>query len=228
MRTEEMLEKVDHTQLKAFATWEDIRKLCDEALEYHTASVCVPPSYVKRIHDTYGGKINICTVVGFPLGYSVTEAKAAEIRQALQDGCNEIDMVVNIGDVKNGDYGKVEAEIRTLKEVCGGHILKVIIETCYLTEEEKQAMCRAVTSAGADYIKTSTGFGTAGAVKEDVELFRKHIGPGVKIKAAGGVSSLEDLELFLELGCDRVGTSKAVGLCRERDRREKERGIFLF
>ncbi len=214
MKTEEMLKRVDHTQLKAYATWEDIQKLCGEALEYHTASVCVPPTYVKRIHDTYGDKINICTVVGFPLGYSVTEAKAAEVRKALEDGCSEIDMVVNISDVKNGLYDKVEQEIRTLKEICGTHILKVIVETCYLTEEEKKAMCAAVTNAGADYIKTSTGFGTGGATREDVELFRKYIGPGVKIKAAGGVSTLEDLEMFIELGCDRIGTSRAVGLCK--------------
>ena len=214
MTIEEMLGKVDHTQLKAFATWEDIRRLCDEAIACHTASVCVPPSYVKRIHDTYGERINICTVVGFPLGYSATEAKLAEVRQALSEGCNEIDMVVNIGDVKNGDFDKVETEIRTLKEACGEHTLKVIIETCYLTEEEKIAMCRAVTGAGADYIKTSTGFGTGGATREDVELFRKHIGPDVKIKAAGGVSTLADLEMFINLGCDRIGTSRAVGLCR--------------
>lgn len=214
MTREEMLSKVDHTQLKAFATWDDIKKLCEEAIEFRTASVCVPPAYIKRIHDTYGDKINICTVVGFPLGYSVTEAKAAEVRKALEDGCNEIDMVVNISDVKNGLYGKVEQEIRALKELCGDHILKVIIETCYLTEEEKIAMCKAVTNAGADYIKTSTGFGTDGATKEDVELFKKHIGPQVKIKAAGGVSTLEDLEMFISLGCDRIGTSRAVGLLR--------------
>lgn len=214
MTTEEMLSRVDHTQLKAFATWEDIVSLCDEAVEFHTASVCVPPCYVKRIHDTYGDKVNICTVIGFPLGYSVTEAKAAEIRQALAEGCNEIDMVVNISDVKNGDFDKVEQEIRTLKGVCGDHILKVIIEACYLTQEEKIAMCRAVTNAGADYIKTSTGFGTGGAVREDVELFRKYIGPQVRIKAAGGISTLEDLEMFVSLGCDRIGTSRAVGLCR--------------
>lgn len=213
MTTEEMLGKVDHTQLKAFATWEDIRKLCEEAIQFHTASVCVPPTYIKRIHDTYGDRINICTVVGFPLGYSVTEAKVAEVQQALADGCNEIDMVVNISDVKNGLFDKVEQEIRTLKQACGEHILKVIIETCYLTEEEKIAMCKAVTNAGADYIKTSTGFGTDGATKADVELFKKHIGPNVKIKAAGGVSTLEDLEMFINLGCDRIGTSKAVGLC---------------
>lgn len=211
----ELLAHVDHTQLKAFATWEDIVKLCDEALEHETASVCVPPCYVERIHNTYGDKINICTVVGFPLGYSVTEAKAAEIERALADGCDEIDMVVNISDVKNGLFQKVEEEIRFLKEKCGDHILKVIIETCYLTEEEKIAMCRAVTNAGADYIKTSTGFGTGGATKEDVELFAAHIGKRVKIKAAGGVSTKEDLEMFLDLGCDRIGTSKAVGLLKD-------------
>lgn len=215
MTEREMLSKVDHTQLKAFAAWEDIKKLCDEAVEFGTASVCVPPAYIKRIHDVYGDKLNICTVVGFPLGYSVTAAKAAEVEQALADGCNEIDMVVNISDVKNGLYDRVEEEIRTLKELCGNHILKVIVETCYLTKEEKIAMCRAVTAAGADYIKTSTGFGTGGATREDVELFREHIGPGVKIKAAGGVSTLEDLEMFLDLGCERVGTSKAVGLCKK-------------
>lgn len=215
MDVKEMLRHVDHTQLKAFATWDDIVKLCDEAVEFGTASVCVPPAYIRRIHDTYGEKINICTVVGFPLGYSVTGAKVEETRQALVDGCNEIDMVVNIGDVKNGLYDKVEEEIRTLKEVCGDHVLKVIVETCYLTEEEKIAMCRAVTNAGADYIKTSTGFGTGGATREDVELFKKHVGNGVKIKAAGGVSTLEDLETFLELGCERVGTSRAVGLVRQ-------------
>lgn len=209
-----MLSKVDHTRLQAFATWEDIVSLCDEAIQYQTASVCVPPTYIKRIHDTYGEQINICTVVGFPLGYSVTEAKVAEVRQALADGCNEIDMVVNISDVKNGQYDKVEAEIRTLKEACGNHILKVIIETCYLTGEEMVAMCKAVTNAGADYIKTSTGFGTGGATKEDVELFKQHIGPNVKIKAAGGVSTLEDLEMFIGLGCERIGTSRAVGLCK--------------
>ena len=215
MSLEEMLGRVDHTLLKADASWEDVRKLCEEAVRYHTASVCVPPSYVKRIHDVYGGRLTICTVVGFPLGYSAAEAKLAEVRQALKDGCHEIDMVVNIGDVKNGLYDKVEEEIRSLKEACGEHILKVIVETCYLTEAEKIAMCRAVTHAGADYIKTSTGFGTGGAVREDVELFRAHIGPGVKIKAAGGISTLEELEMFLELGCDRVGTSRAVGLAQK-------------
>lgn len=214
MTAQEMLKKVDHTQLKAFATWEDIVALCEEAITYHTASVCVPPAYIKRIHDTYGEKINICTVVGFPLGYSVTEAKVSEVVQALADGCNEIDMVVNISDVKNGLFDKVEDEIRRLKAVCGEHILKVIIETCYLTEEEKIAMCHAVTNAGADYIKTSTGFGTDGATRADIELFKKHIGPNVKMKAAGGVSTLQDLEMFIDLGCERIGTSRAVGLLK--------------
>ncbi len=214
MTDNEILKHIDHTQLKAFAKWDDIEKLCDEAVEYQTASVCIPPAYIKRVHDKYQDKINICTVVGFPLGYSVTSAKVAEVEQALKDGCNEIDMVVNISDVKNGDYDKVEEEIRTLKKACGNHILKVIIETCYLTEDEKIAMCKAVTNAGADYIKTSTGFGTGGATIEDIRLFKEHIGPNVKMKAAGGVKSKDDLIMFLEAGCDRIGTSSAVGLLK--------------
>ena len=214
MTDNEILKHIDHTQLKAFAKWEDIEKLCDEAVEYQTASVCIPPTYIKRVHDKYQDKINICTVVGFPLGYSVTSAKVAEVEQALKDGCNEIDMVVNISDVKNGDYDKVEDEIRTLKKACGNHILKVIIETCYLTEDEKIAMGKAVTNAGADYIKTSTGFGTGGATIEDIRLFKEHIGPNVKMKAAGGVKSKDDLIMFLEAGCDRIGTSSAVGLLK--------------
>ena len=212
MNKKEILKRVDHTLLKAYATWEDIVTLCEEAIANETASVCVPPAYIKRIHDTYGEKITICTVVGFPLGYSVTEAKIAETRKAIEDGADEIDMVVNISDVKNGLYQKVEEEIRALKEVCKDKILKVIIETCYLTNDEKIAMCKAVTDAGADYIKTSTGFGTGGAVIEDIRLFKKHIGPNVKIKAAGGISTREDLEAFVKEGCDRIGTSRAVGL----------------
>ncbi len=214
MDVKEMLKHVDHTQLQAFCTWEDIEKLCKEAIEFETASVCIPPSYVKMVNKNFGDKLNICTVIGFPLGYQVTAAKVAEVEEALKQGCNEIDMVVNITDVKNGLYGKVEEEIRAVKKACGDHILKVIIETCYLTEEEKIAMCKAVTNAGADYIKTSTGFGTGGATLEDVKLFKEHIGPNVKIKAAGGVSTLQDLEAFLSLGCDRIGTSRAVGLCK--------------
>lgn len=214
MNTSEILSHVDHTLLKAFATWEDIQKLCEEAMEYHTASVCVPPSYIKRIHDTYGEKINICTVVGFPLGYSTTKAKVAETVQAIEDGASEVDMVINIADVKNGDFEKVTEEIRSLKQAAGDKILKVIIETCYLTEEEKIAMCKAVTEAGADYIKTSTGFGTGGATMEDILLFKKFIGPHVKMKAAGGVKSVEDMEAFLEAGCDRIGTSSAISLIK--------------
>ena len=212
MEVKEMLTKVDHTKLQAFCTWDEIKALCEEAIEYETASVCIPPSYVKRVHDIFGEKINICTVVGFPLGYQVTEAKVAEVETALKEGCNEIDMVINIGDVKNGDFDKVEVEIRALKAACGEHILKVIIETCYLTEEEKIKMCQVVTAAGADYIKTSTGFGTAGATFEDIELFAANIGEGVKMKAAGGVSTIGDLEKFISLGCDRIGTSRAIGL----------------
>lgn len=215
MNKQEILAHVDHTQLKAFATWEDIVTLCDDAIIYQTASVCVPPAYVKRIHDTYDDEVNICTVIGFPLGYSVTQAKVEETVRAIQDGANEIDMVVNISDVKNGLYEKVEEEIREIKKACGGHILKVIIETCYLTEEEKIAMCRAVTNAKADYIKTSTGFGTDGAKIEDIRLFKEHIGPDVKIKAAGGISTLEDMEMFLAEGCDRIGTSRAVSLLKD-------------
>ena len=214
MDKREILSRVDHTQLQAYATWEDIVKLCDEAIANKTASVCVPPIYIRRIHDTYGEQLDICTVVGFPLGYSVTEAKAAETRQAISDGASEIDMVVNISHVKNGMYDEVEQEIRTLKEICGNLVLKVIVETCYLTEEEKIAMCKAVTNAGADYIKTSTGFGTGGATIEDVRLFKQHIGENVKIKAAGGISTVEDLEAFVQEGCDRIGTSRAVGLLK--------------
>ena len=212
MTEKEIMRHVDHTQLKAFATWEDIKKLCDEAVEYQTASVCIPPCYIQRVKEAYGEQINICTVVGFPLGYSVTEAKIAETKKALEDGASEIDMVIHISDVKNGDYAAVEKEIAALKEVVGDKILKVIIETCYLTEEEKIAMCKAVTAAGADYIKTSTGFGTAGATISDIRLFKENIGEHVKMKAAGGVKTVEDLEAFLQEGCDRIGTSSAVKL----------------
>ena len=212
MNKEQLFSYVDHTQLKAFATWEDIKKLCDEAVEYKTASVCVPPCYIKRIADTYGDKINICTVVGFPLGYSTTEAKVQEVKTAIEDGVSEIDMVVNISDVKNGDYEKVEEEIKALREACGDKILKVIIETCYLTEAEKIAMCKAVTNAKADFIKTSTGFGTGGATLDDVILMKNNIGPDVKIKAAGGIRTKEDMIAFVEAGCSRLGTSSAVDI----------------
>lgn len=213
MDNKEILSHIDHTQLKAFATWEDLVKLCEEAVAYQTASVCIPPAYIGRVHEKYP-QLNICTVVGFPLGYSVTAAKLTEVEEALGEGANEIDMVVNISDVKNHLFDKVEEEIRALKRACGDHILKVIVETCYLTEEEKIAMCRAVTNAGADFIKTSTGFGTSGATMEDVKLFKAHIGEGVKIKAAGGVRTREDLERFLDAGCERIGTSSAVSLLK--------------
>lgn len=214
MKTEEYYKYIDHTQLKAFATWEDIEKLCSEAIQYGTASVCVPPCYIKRIHEKYPD-LNICTVVGFPLGYSVTEAKEAETRAALADGANEIDMVINISHVKNGDFDLVEQEIRRLKEIVGEKILKVIIETCYLTEEEKVRMCGIVTEAGADYIKTSTGFGTGGATLEDIRLFKEHVGEQVKIKAAGGVKTVEDMEAFIAKGADRIGSSSAIRILQQ-------------
>lgn len=212
MSNEEILQHVDHTYLKAFAVWEDIDTLCREAIEYHTASVCIPPSYIKRVHDTFKDEINICTVIGFPLGYSCTEAKEAEIKRALADGANEIDMVINITDAKNGDFDRITEEIRTLKAAVGDKILKVIVETCYLTREEKIAVCKCVTEAGADYIKTSTGFGTDGATLEDILLFKENIGPNVKMKAAGGIRSVRDMEEFIAAGCDRLGTSSAIKL----------------
>jgi len=201
---------VDHTLLAATSSWKEIKKLCEEAVEYNVASVCIPSGYVKRVVDTYGDKVTVCTVVGFPLGYQKTEIKVAETRAAILDGAEEVDMVINIGDVKNGDFGLVTAEIAALKEAVGDKILKVIIETCYLTKEEKIKLCECVTKAGADYIKTSTGFGTAGATREDILLFKENIGPNVKIKAAGGIRTAEDMVDFIELGCERLGTSSAV------------------
>lgn len=211
MEKQEILSHIDHTLLKATASWEEIKVICETALTHRTASVCIPPSYVKRARRTYP-ELNVCTVIGFPLGYSCTGAKAAEVREAVADGANEVDMVINLGDVKNGDFDAVTEEIRTLKEAAGDKILKVIIETCYLTEEEKIRICRCVTEGGADFIKTSTGFGAAGAKIEDIRLFKEHIGPGVKIKAAGGVKTVADLEMFLSEGCERIGTSSAVNL----------------
>ena len=211
MDSKDILKYVDHTQLKAFAVWKDYQKLCDEAVRYNCASVCVPPTRIKAIRAAYPD-LNICTVVGFPLGYSATEAKLAEVKQALADGANEIDMVVNIAKVKDHAYDEVLAEVKALKQAVGGKILKVIIETCYLDEAEKIRLCEIVTEAGADFIKTSTGFGTAGATLEDVELFKKHIGPNVKIKAAGGIRTVQDMENFIAAGCSRLGTSSAVDL----------------
>ena len=216
MDRKEIIAHVDHTQLKAFATWEDIEKLCEEAMEYKTASICIPPCYVKRVRQKYGNRLKICTVVGFPLGYSVTEAKVEETRKALEDGADEIDMVINISDVKNGDYDKVTQEIISVKRECLNHILKVIVETCYLTEKEKIAMCHAVTDAGAEYIKTSTGFGTAGADMADISLFKEYIGGAVRIKAAGGIRTKEVMEAFLGAGCDRIGSSAAAEVMKEK------------
>ncbi|MDR0451498.1 MAG: deoxyribose-phosphate aldolase [Treponema sp.] len=212
MTDKEILSHIDHTLLKAASSWEEISKLCEEALKYGTASVCIPPSYVKRVKDRFPA-LNVCTVIGFPLGYNPPEIKAAEAARAVGDGASEVDMVVNIGDIKNGDFDRVTAEIRSLREAAGDKaILKVIIETCYLTGDEKIRLCGCVSAGKADYIKTSTGFGTAGAKIEDIRLFKKHLGPGVKIKAAGGVKTREDLELFISEGADRIGTSSAVKL----------------
>lgn len=215
MNKQEILSKVDHTLLKAAATWPEIQALCEEAIAANTATVCVPPCYVQRIRAAFGQALKICVVIGFPLGYSVTAAKVAEATAAIADGADEVDMVINITDLKNGDYGKVEQEIAAVKQAVGNHILKVIIETCYLNEAEKIAMCKAVTAAGADYIKTSTGFGSAGATLEDVRLFKAHVGKGVKIKAAGGMKSLADIQAFVEEGVDRLGTSSALRLLNE-------------
>lgn len=215
MEAKEIFEHVDHTLLKPYAAWEDIKKLCGEAMKYHMASVCVPPCYIRRIKEAYKERINVCTVIGFPLGYCVTEAKLAETRQAIADGAGEIDMVINLCDVKNGDFHKIKEEIYALKKACGSLVLKVIVETCYLNKEEKIALCEIVTEAGADYIKTSTGFGTAGAVLEDIHLFKEHIGAAVKIKAAGGIRTKEDMEKYLKTGCDRIGTSSAIAVLTE-------------
>lgn len=212
METKEMLQYIDHTLLKPVCTWDEIETLCKEALSYHTASVCIPPSYVNRAREAFGPELPICTVIGFPLGYNPTEAKVCEARLALRDGADELDMVINLGDVKNRDFEKVYEEIRALRETAGSRILKVIVETCYLTRDEKIRLCEIVTKAGADYIKTSTGFGTAGATMEDILLFKEHIGSSVKIKAAGGIRTREDLEAFIQAGCSRIGTSSAVKL----------------
>ncbi len=215
MTNQEILKHVDHTLLTQTATWEEIRQICDDAISYKTASVCIPASYVKQAKQYVQDKMAVCTVIGFPNGYATTVCKAFETKDALANGADEIDMVINIGWVKDKKYDLVEEEIRTLKEICGDKILKVIIETCLLTEEEKIKMCQVVTSAGADYIKTSTGFSTTGATFADVELFARNVGKNVKIKAAGGISSLEDAEKFLSLGADRLGTSRIVKIIKQ-------------
>ena len=210
MNNSEIYSHVDHTLLKAYASWEEIKKLCDEAVQYRTASVCIPPSYIRRVRENYGKDFRICTVVGFPLGYSTKEVKVSETLLAVKDGADEIDTVINLGDVKNKEYGQILAELKAIRAAAEGRILKVIIETCYLTEEEKRELCRVVTESGADYIETSTGFGTEGAVLADIFLFKEEIGPDVKIKAAGGMHSRQDFIDFLNAGCDRLGTSAAV------------------
>jgi len=204
-----ILNHVDHTLLASSATWSDIEKLCKEALMYKTASVCVPPCYIKRIRAAFP-ELVICTVIGFPLGYDILATKALATQAAVEDGADEIDMVINVSDVKNNDYATINTEIQVLKQITGSKILKVIIETCYLTEIEKIKLCEVVTEAGADYIKTSTGFGTAGATLDDINLFKKHIGSDVKMKAAGGIRTRDDMVAFLEAGCSRLGTSSAV------------------
>lgn len=209
MNNSDVFSQIDHTLLKATATSEQITQLCKEAMRYHTASVCIPACYVGFARERFP-TLNICTVIGFPLGYSTTAVKCFEARDAIQNGANEIDMVVNLGWVKDGNFSDVEREIAEVRAACGDKILKVIIETCYLTEQEKVMLCKCVTNAKADFIKTSTGFGTTGACIEDIRLFKKHISADVKIKAAGGVKTKADLEMFLAEGCERIGTSSAV------------------
>lgn len=217
MNTSEILKHVDHTLLSQTAAWEEIKQICDEAVKYQTASVCIPPSYVKQANEYMQGKMAVCTVIGFPNGYMTTKTKEFETKDAIANGAAEIDMVINIGWLKDKRYELIEEEIRTLKAACGEKILKVIIETCLLTDEEKVKMCEIVTKAGADYIKTSTGFSKAGATFEDIELFAKNIGPEVKMKAAGGIASMDDAEKFLSLGADRLGTSRMIKLVKNEE-----------
>ena len=214
MEKEIILNKVDHTLLAQTATWEEIKQILDDAIKYQTASVCIPPCYVKRASEYLNGKMAVCTVIGFPNGYHTTAVKVFETKDAVNNGADEIDMVINITDLKNRDYDAITKEIRAIKEACQGRILKVIIETCLLSDEEKIKMCEIVTEAGADYIKTSTGFSTAGATFEDVALFAKHVGKEVKIKAAGGIASFDDADKFVELGADRLGTSRLVKIMK--------------
>ena len=217
MEKKEILAKVDHTLLAPEATWEQIRVICDQGMKYETASVCIPSGYVKQAKEYTGNRLAICTVIGFPCGYETTAVKVFQTEDAVKNGADEIDMVINIGWLKDKKYDLIENEIRALKAVCKDKILKVIIETCFLTDEEKIKMCEIVTNAGADYIKTSTGFGGAGATFDDIKLFSQHIGPNVKIKAAGGISSMEDAEKFLELGADRLGTSRIIKIVKNEE-----------
>ena len=217
MNVNEILSHVDHTLLLQTAIWEEIRGICDDAVQYRTASVCIPPSFVKQASEYLAGKMPVCTVIGFPNGNMTTKTKEFEAQDAIANGADELDMVINIGWLKEKKYDLVEEEIRALRTVCGGKILKVIIETCFLTEQEKIKMCEIVTGAGADYIKTSTGFAAGGATFEDVRLFAEHVGENVKIKAAGGITSMEDAERFLALGADRLGTSRIIKLVKNQE-----------
>lgn len=205
-----ILSKCDHTLLAQTSTWSQIQKICDDGMRFHTASVCIPPSFVKRAKEYVGNRLPICTVIGFPNGYNTTAVKVFETKDAIENGADEIDMVINIGMLKDGDEDAIREEIKQIKAACGTKILKVIIETCLLTDEEKVHMCKIVTDAGADYIKTSTGFSTAGATLPDVRLMRENVGKNVKVKAAGGISGLEDAQNFLDAGADRLGTSRVV------------------
>lgn len=218
MTQKDILAKVDHTLLAQTATWEEIKQICDDGMRYETASVCIPPSYVEQAKNYVGDRLKICTVIGFPNGYNTTAVKEFETKDALEKGADEIDMVINLGWVRDGRFDLVEKEIRTLKDACGGNVLKVIIETCLLTEEEKVKMCEVVTNSGADFIKTSTGFSTSGATFADVALFKEYVGPQVKIKAAGGISSFADAEKFVELGADRLGTSRLVKIMKQNEK----------
>jgi len=217
MNREEILNKVDHTLLAQTATWEDIKTICDDGIKYNVASVCIPPYFVKEAKEYVGESLKICTVIGFPNGYQTTQTKVFETADAIKNGADEIDMVINIGNVKNNDYDEILKEINAIKEVCNGKVLKVIIETCLLTDEEKIEMCKVISKSNADYIKTSTGFSTAGANLEDIKLFKVHISNGKYIKAAGGISSFEDAENFMKEGADRLGTSKLVKITKDKE-----------
>ncbi len=214
MKLQDILSKVDHTLLSPAATWDEIKSICDDGMKFNTASVCIPASYVKQAKKYAGDRLTICTVIGFPCGYSTTAVKCFEAADAVKNGADEIDMVINIGWLKDGRHDLILHEIKAVKKECGDKILKVIIETCLLTDEEKKTMCRIVSESGADYIKTSTGFSTGGATFHDVALFAENVAPNLKIKAAGGISSLEDAEKFIELGADRLGTSRIVKIAK--------------
>ena len=215
MELKDILSKVDHTYLKQNATWQEIKATCDEAIEFGTASACIPPSFVKQAKEYVGNRLSICTVTGFPNGYATTETKCFESREAVANGADEVDTVINVGDLKSGNYDKILNELKAIKASVGDKVLKVIIETCLLTDEEKIKMCELVTEAGADFIKTSTGFSTGGATREDIILFASHVGKNVKIKAAGGISTIDDAIDFINLGADRLGTSRIVNIVKK-------------